>query len=67
MAFFDLFTAANYYRAMIRLRCVYSMLMLTLQEGNFHWNLNFVSGKLPTLNSAYAYICRNLSMIVYII
>ena len=30
---------------LVRLLCVHGMLRLTPQEGNSHWNLNFVSGK----------------------
>ena len=40
----------------------------TLQEGNFHWNLNFaisLMANLLNLNSAYYYILRNLLMLAY--
>ena len=42
----------------------------TLQEANFHWNLNFSSGKMAnSLNfvSANYKILKNLSMMAYII
>ena len=38
------------------------------QKGNLHWNLNFaisLNAISLNLNSAYYYIFRNLSMIVY--
>ena len=37
-------------------KLLFKRAMITLQEENFHWNLNFTN-----------YICRNLSMIAYII
>ena len=44
--------------------------LLTMQEENFHWNLNFANSLMansPNWNSANYYIFRNLSMIAYII
>ena len=46
-----------------------SVVSSTLQEENFHWNLNFAIEKFNSLNlnSIYYYIFRNLSMIAYMI
>ena len=44
--------------------------MLTIQEENFHWNLNFAKSLMantPNQKSAYYYIFRNLSMKSYMI
>ena len=39
----------------------------TLQEENFHWNLNLTNGKFGKLKSANHYIFKNLSMIANIV
>ena len=44
--------------------------MITLEEENFHWKVNFAhfdNGYLLNLNSAYHYIFRNISMIAYMV
>ena len=62
-----LFSPFDRFAHFVRLHCVYRRLTLTLHKRNFYWNLSFVSGNSLNLNSVYAYICRNLSMIAYII